>query len=99
MGPRRSHRSSRDTPAEAVHRKLYVIDGDTIHVRKARVRRLRTLGDVPQLSPQGGARAKSYQSPYAWTALAQSRVAIEVIVAGLATRAFQASQQASTMAV
>ena len=40
-----------------------------------------------------------YQSPYALTALAQSRVAIEVIVAGLATRAFQASQQASTMAV
>lgn len=43
--------------------------------------------------------SRSYQSPYALTALAQSRVAIEVIVAGLATRAFQASQQASTMAV
>ena len=44
-------------------------------------------------------RSGLYQSPYALTALAQSRVAIEVIVAGLATRAFQASQQASTMAV
>ena len=35
----------------------------------------------------------------ALTALAQSRVAIEVIVSGRATRAFHASQQASTMAV
>jgi hypothetical protein len=40
-----------------------------------------------------------YQSPYALTGLAQSRVAIDVIVAGRSARAFHASQQASTMAV
>lgn len=40
-----------------------------------------------------------YQSAYALTPSAQSLVAIERICSGRATRAFQASQQASTMAV
>jgi len=40
-----------------------------------------------------------YQPPYEMTALAHSREAMDRMVSGAATRAFQASQQASTMAV
>ena len=45
------------------------------------------------------ASAVLYQTPYAVTALAYSRVAIERIRSGFAVRAFHASQQASTMPV
>jgi glycogen operon protein len=43
--------------------------------------------------------AELYQRPYELTALAQSREAMERMVCGAATSAFQASQQASTIAV
>ena len=39
-----------------------------------------------------------YQTPYALTSFAHSRVAIDLIVSGIPARAFQASQQASRMA-
>jgi hypothetical protein len=46
----------------------------------------------------GGVKLASYQAPYGVTALAHARSAIERMRSGIAMRAFQAAQQASTMA-
>ena len=47
---------------------------------------------------RGGKKLASYQPPYALTSLAQSLVAMDRMVSGSPTSAFQASQQASRMA-
>lgn len=59
----------------------------------------RQLADVDALLAKIEAHDDSYQRPYALTVSAHLRVAIDRMVSGSAMSAFQASQQASTIAV
>ena len=52
----------------------------------------------PDASPTGTEEVTFYQRPYLTTAFAQVRLVMEASVSGIWSSAFQASQQASTMA-